>query len=1186
MYFCLRFLIQGILSYIGSVVVSDAQNEEKTKEVLPVTGGGDAGTSSTNAAAAASAPANKSAPLSTRVASLEGSSMRPVQGFIKVVRQGKLHFLPVKITRGPRGMILTPTSGECDDSVLSPIQMPEKYRNIPKFGTGLTEPCCALNEKDLASALARTPLKKEDVADFERMFPESAQSISGNVLLQSGKQQPVFQTPHSSFFDYLPWSKAEERIVRKCYNVQECRVMVDKLSLSKKSVNLKTVLLAQLYCGFEPDSSSSSESEDSEVEENVDDAAVFDTTLDCSEIFVGDDTDEHLDNHCDNSQSDVYEEDQESAEILDSNRKTKQADCPTTPVLEDHPYCIHSERILHHSPSEVVPGKEHSSEEHEINKTTREVRSPNEISAPSGESSVPSTSDSNEVAAEHKETNKDIQDSFSVGEEDSEEKETAPSDMNKTLEEIEPNTDCKTKQDQLESKTDVGSDFLSEMLRCSESDGKRPFLDSTSDTVDLDHPMNDDEEQYDANTVTPIVIAPISDAESEEDDNEAANNLPETHSDVHTWNAEGFHLPNENIVGEINVDTEGAESAADAENETLWPLMAEVKQEPEWGGDEGPETQRSWKSQKGKRRRSSANEDENAFVIIMPVEYRHFSTFHTYSRLPPGVAYANARRRPRGPESDAESAARVRTRPTGRKRKQPEPPSSSSGEKRIFTHCPKQQQVVFVKMATDQNSVPSNGSASSGLVFALPIAQHLGMTNPSTGNNSTVKASDVNADSSLNSNSSSSKPDSQQKISISTKAVSSNSDFTENTRKPESQPSADNSQNSQSGTEVPVEVENICSSSQEFLAGEPKSIPASKTSEQLEQPVFQESHTKPSAEVEVSSGTPRSILNPRSKTGKLSSPVRDSSKSPGPLLKTPTRKRPASSAADLDTSSSPKVSSSNPNSLLNSPTTRSRQKRPSGGSSSASSSPRVSSSHPSSLLNSPSRTKPVSSPSRFVSILPKSLDSPQNDASGSPFLSPDANPTLFTYKEGSKMKLREVKLHVPDFLSLRAKRQKEAANSQQERQKHANVRAKVIFQPVTRTPGTSAVSNSNQEQQKSALKSKETIATNPIQLRQKPAALKRILVQSGNGSSMGKELNYGGSPKAASPEKRITLVRAGNKKLVVLETEKDKEVKPVSKEDRIKKLKDKLKMQEQELEKIRRDREETQTLLNMYQSDL
>ena len=94
-------------------------------------------------------------------------------------------------------------------------------------------------------------------------------------------------------FDFRPWSAAEERIIRKRYNCQECSVLVNKLTFSShKPVNLNRVLQAQLYCGFDYISDDSSEDEDEIPWNNG--QVLYNRALDCEEICIGKATNEEL----------------------------------------------------------------------------------------------------------------------------------------------------------------------------------------------------------------------------------------------------------------------------------------------------------------------------------------------------------------------------------------------------------------------------------------------------------------------------------------------------------------------------------------------------------------------------------------------------------------------------------------------------------------------------------------------------------------------------------------------------------------------------------------------------------------------------------------------------------------------------------------------------------------------------
>ncbi len=195
------------------------------------------------------------------------------RSILKIVQNGQVQFFPVDIVQTPGGptMLQVVRGDEADreDQVLTPIPALEKYKGLPKFGPSVTE-LTTPDSENLRDTLIETKWGEDDVKDFEKWFELSPKEVCPKeTLLCLEQKRSIFQTPHNSMFDYRPWSSTEEKIASKCYGCKECKVVVDKLTFRGKSVNLRKVLQAQLYCGNEylSDETGSENESDSESSE-------------------------------------------------------------------------------------------------------------------------------------------------------------------------------------------------------------------------------------------------------------------------------------------------------------------------------------------------------------------------------------------------------------------------------------------------------------------------------------------------------------------------------------------------------------------------------------------------------------------------------------------------------------------------------------------------------------------------------------------------------------------------------------------------------------------------------------------------------------------------------------------------------------------------------------------------------
>ena len=110
-----------------------------------------------------------------------------------------MQLVPIKITHGPNGMILTPMEGDlanpaADETALRPIPNADKYKGLPIFGPSAEEQWTGISGNDeMVSALSRTPLKEIDISDFKKVFERTDDHIwKREDITYPTKHRPVF----------------------------------------------------------------------------------------------------------------------------------------------------------------------------------------------------------------------------------------------------------------------------------------------------------------------------------------------------------------------------------------------------------------------------------------------------------------------------------------------------------------------------------------------------------------------------------------------------------------------------------------------------------------------------------------------------------------------------------------------------------------------------------------------------------------------------------------------------------------------------------------------------------------------------------------------------------------------------------------------------------------------------------
>ena len=631
------------------------------------------------------------------------------QGFLRVIKGGQVQLVPIRITHGPKGMILTPIEGELasqttDEMSLKPISTLDKYKDIPIFGPGVEELCTGISSpKEITDALAHTPLQKDDILDFEKVFECPGCTVSQKEFMNLTKQQPVFQRPHDSLFDYRPWSLAEERIVRICYGCQECRIKLDKLTFSEnQTVNLRKVLQAQLYCGF--DYVSSSEDEMSDDEETLPDCL-----LDCMEVSIGActrilpekvlvpesiqgkssvaDEDENLPSEEDDQTSDTDDNGQSNPKLVRRFKANGVINEPVDPHI-DHCYHIRDttesegtcplesrEECLYDLSDDDTEAPFNNKQEDDVMcKDTDEII-PDDADIcrsvmldcmdfvdddPSTETVV----DRNRSpVSESRET-----ENFETVSLNSEKNDVVVADrIESPVSERKQTENLETVSVSSEESLVITEDSVSKIEKdyCSDDQYSATTYDSDefSDT-EMDELPSQPRDLHlsspkDYGAISPIVIVPISDMEYGVcDETDFAEDLNQVNrkEPVATTNHQ-FAYISENVVGEVNIKTSTdihATYGAMVDSN----VAENVGDQNHWVEDgnlvtpnfETHSTPKSSKVPKKKKRRSSSSESaesKETFKIKLPEKFRHIPILHNYCMLPDGVSYAKREKPPR-----------------------------------------------------------------------------------------------------------------------------------------------------------------------------------------------------------------------------------------------------------------------------------------------------------------------------------------------------------------------------------------------------------------------------------------------------------------------------------------------------------------------------------------------------------
>ena len=652
-----------------------------------------------------------------------------------------MHLVPIKITHGSSGMILTPMEGDlshqaADETALRPIPNADKYKGLPIFGPSAEEQWSGISSNDeIVSALSRTPLKENDILDFEKVFKRTDDHVwKLEDIIYPTKHRPIFQRPHDSAFDFRPWSAAEERIIRKRYNCQECSVLVDKLTFSShRRVNLNKVLHAQLYCGFDYISDYSSEddldevSSEDEMPENHG-QVLYESTLDCEEICVGkpkatndfyipvtgiklncnEEDDESITEPLSScSHDDDYALDGEGEIVM--NVKNGCVNSAVDPFV-DHSYHLNDiednifgldytadecfdeylEIIDHENSGETNEGKEEEENLMDEADICRSVLLDYMDVEPNRESNVEAMSELCE--AEETQTDDDpvqVHDILAV--------------------------DSNFKSDDEISATTYESEELSDW-EMDELPVPRDY-----EPIDCDSPK-------DAVETSPIVITPIVHDDREEFQREEMN-YSERMSPIQNLN---FNFINDNVVGEVNAKTEGEDTSQESPellvsnnsvihiNETENP--SDVHREEE---NIGKVPKNSKVSKKKKRRSSSSDsvEGKEVFEIKLPEEFRHAPIFHNYSLLPDSIKFSKPSKRMK--RSGNKRPTKVSRIETTAKAEEPKAESVNKSTKNVILKM-KDKPALLFRVSSD-NKLINVHSGSEGNTSNLPA-----VPNPST----------------------------------------------------------------------------------------------------------------------------------------------------------------------------------------------------------------------------------------------------------------------------------------------------------------------------------------------------------------------------------------------------------------------------------------------------------------------
>ena len=145
---------------------------------------------------------------------------------------------------------------------------------------------------------------------------------------------------------------------------------------------------------------------------------------------------------------------------------------------------------------------------------------------------------------------------------------------------------------------------------------------------------------------SPIVITPIADEDCEELPREETNSYQSLTSPVQNLN---FSFIADNIVGEVNIKTEGEEMSQESpEVSVSHNSVINVNETDELNNahledEEVLKAPKNSKFSKKKKRRSSSSdsvEGKEVFEIKLPEDFRHMPIFHNYSLLPDGIKFS------------------------------------------------------------------------------------------------------------------------------------------------------------------------------------------------------------------------------------------------------------------------------------------------------------------------------------------------------------------------------------------------------------------------------------------------------------------------------------------------------------------------------------------------------------------
>ena len=570
-----------------------------------------------------------------------------------------MQLVPIKITHGPNGMILTPMQGDlanqaADETTLMPIPNADKYKGLPIFGPSAEEQWTGISGNDeIVSALSRTPLKENDILDFEKVFERTDDHIwKREDIINPTKHRPIFQRPHDSEFDFRPWSASEERIIRKRHKCRECSVSVDKLTFSShRPVNLNKVLQAQLYCGFDYISDDSSEDDLSEIlpedEMPENNGQVFYySTLDCEEICVGKatsppyipvtgiklDSDEEDEDSITERLSSCSEDDDYTLDRREGRAMNMKNGCVNSAVdpFVDHSYHLNDSE--HNILGEDCSADELFDDNLEIIDIGNEK---------SGENNGGKEEDEN-LTDEADICRSVLLDYLDV-EPERESNAEAMSELCET-EETQIHEECLNDPVEIHDTSAVDSNYKSDDEVSATTYESEELSDREMDELPVPRPHEPIDSPEDAVVTSPIVITPIVDEDCEEFQPEEMNSSQRV-SPIQNLN---FDFINDNVVGEVNIKTEGEDMSQESPelsvsnnfmiNVSKTEDLSDVHLEDE---DTGKVPKKSKFSKKKKRRSSSSDsvEGREVFEIKLPEQFRHMPIFHNYSLLPDSIKF-------------------------------------------------------------------------------------------------------------------------------------------------------------------------------------------------------------------------------------------------------------------------------------------------------------------------------------------------------------------------------------------------------------------------------------------------------------------------------------------------------------------------------------------------------------------